>query len=270
LNSKVNKQEKVIELVQLSDPHLFADKSAGLYEVNSFDSFAKVVAEAGKQRIDLAVVTGDLVHDESETGYGHLRECLETLNVPVHLIPGNHDDLAYIQAEFSQGPISCAKQILTGGWQILLLNTQLPGKVGGHLDEGELHWLEQCLSANSAAHTLIFLHHNPVPSGCKWLDPIGLDNPDRFFELIAAFPQIKAVSWGHIHQVFEEQRAGVRLLSAPSTCIQFKPDVVDFELDFLPPGYRWFRLFEDGNIETGVRRLAAVPEGFDPTAEGYN
>ena len=125
----MNKLGKVIELVQLSDPHLYADKSVGLYGVNSFDSFSDVVAEAGRQKVDLAVVTGDLVHDESAEGYSHLRHCLEPLNVPVHLIPGNHDDFGFMKAEFKQGPISCEKQILLDGWQILLLNTQVPGKV---------------------------------------------------------------------------------------------------------------------------------------------
>ncbi len=262
-------QGKVIELVQLTDPHLYADTSEGLYGVNSYQSFEAVVAEAAKQSIDLALLTGDLVHDESEQGYKNLRQLLQPLNVPTHLIPGNHDDFAFMQTEFNQGLISCEKQIELGNWQVLMLNSQVPGQVQGHLDETELNWLEQCLDNAGDRHSIIFLHHNPVAVDCKWLAPLGLDNAEKLFELIAAYPQVKALVWGHVHQEFSEERAGVRLLSTPSTSIQFKPGVEDFELDYLPAGYRWFRLFEDGGLETGVKRLAKLPDGLDPDAKGY-
>lgn len=262
-------QGKVIELVQLTDPHLYADTSEGLYGVNSYQSFAAVVAEAARQPIDLVLLTGDLVHDESEQGYKNLRRSLQPLNAPIHLIPGNHDDFAFMQTEFNQGLISCEKQIELGNWQVLMLNSQVPGQVQGHLDETELSWLEQCLDNTGDRHSIIFLHHNPVAVDCKWLAPLGLDNAEKLFELIAAYPQVKALVWGHVHQEFSEERAGVRLLSTPSTCIQFKPGVDDFELDYLPAGYRWFRLFEDGGLETGVKRLATVPDGLDPDAKGY-
>jgi len=262
-------QGKVYELVQLTDPHLYADTSEGLYGVNSYQSFETVVAEAAKQSIDLALLTGDLVHDESEQGYKNLRRSLQSLNVPTHLIPGNHDDFAFMQTEFNQGLISCEKQVELGNWQVLMLNSQVPGQVRGHLDEQELSWLEQCLVQAGDRHSIIFLHHNPVAVNCKWLDPLGLDNAEKLFEVIAAHPQVKAVVWGHVHQEFSELRAGVQLLSTPSTCIQFKPGVETFELDYLPAGYRWFRLFEDGNLETGVKRMAKVPDGLDPDAKGY-
>lgn len=262
-------QGKVIELVQITDPHLYADTSEGLYGVNSYQSFEAVVAEAAKQTIDLALVTGDLVHDESEQGYKNLRQSLQRLNAPTHLIPGNHDDFIFMLSEFKQGLISCEKQIELGNWQVLMLNSQVPGKVQGHLDDAELSWLEQCLAQSGDRHSLIFLHHNPVAVDCKWLDPLGLDNAGKLFEVIASNSQVKAVVWGHVHQEFSEERAGVQLLSTPSTCIQFKPGAENFELDYLPAGYRWFRLFEDGSLETGVKRLANLPDGLDPDAKGY-
>ena len=262
-------QGKVYELVQLTDPHLYADTSECLYGVNSYQSFAAVVAAAAKQNIDLALVTGDLVHDESEAGYANLRQPLQSLNVPTHLIPGNHDDFIFMQSEFKQGLISCEKEIELGNWQVLMLNSQVPGRVQGHLDGTELGWLEQCLEQAGDRHSIIFLHHNPVAVNCKWLDPLGLDNAEKLFELIAAYPQVKALVWGHVHQEFSELRAGVQLLSTPSTCIQFKPGVDDFELDYLPAGYRWFRLHEDGSLETGVKRLDNMPDGLDPDAKGY-
>ena len=115
-------QQKPIELAQLTDPHLYADKSLGLYGVNSYQCLEAVVAEAVKHPIELAVITGDMVHDETEQGYRNLRACLQPLNVPTYLIPGNHDDMPFIQAEFKQGSFNCDKRIVAGNWQILLLN----------------------------------------------------------------------------------------------------------------------------------------------------
>lgn len=262
-------QNKPIELLQLSDPHLYADQTKTLYGLNTADCFSAVVAVANKRPADIALVTGDLVHDETEQGYKVLREGLAEFSIPVHLIPGNHDDLGFMQAEFSKGQINCNKQIIMGDWQVILLNSQIPGQVGGHLDRLELDWLEKCLNNGSVSHSIVFLHHQPVPIGTKWLDSLGLDNADPLFELIARFKQVKALVWGHVHQEFDEERAGVRLLATPSTCIQFKPNTEDFVLDFIPPGYRWFRLHADGRFETGVERLAEIPKGLDPDAAGY-
>lgn len=264
-----NTQDKVIRLAQLSDPHLYADHTQTLYGLNTFECFQSVVRLVAQQSADLALVTGDLVHDESELGYKVLREGLAALDMPVHLIPGNHDNVALMQTEFAEGQINCGKQIAIGDWQIILLNSHVPGQVGGHLRKLELYWLEQCLSNTAIPHSLVFVHHHPVSVGNNWLDPIGLDNADRLFELIAASEQVKALVWGHVHQAFDEQRAGVRLLATPSTCIQFKPGTDDFELDDLAPGYRWFELHADGHFDTGVQRLAAMPKGLDPAASGY-
>jgi Icc protein len=262
-------EDKAIRVVQISDPHLYADPTQTLYGLNTYDCFCSVVAEVAQRKPELALLTGDLVHDESEQGYRLLRQGLAPMEVPTHLIPGNHDNLAFMQAEFATGPISCSKLIRLENWQILMLNSQVPGQVHGHLDALELRWLEQCLSNSEVEHSLVVLHHHPVPVGTKWLDPLGLDNADPLFELIAASPQVKGLVWGHVHQEFDEERAGVRLLSTPSTCIQFKPNTIDFELDFIAPGYRWFELYADGRFETSVHRLPRMPEGLDPDAAGY-
>ena len=52
----------------------------------------------------------------------------------------------------------------------------------------------------------------------------------------------------------------IRCLCTPSTCIQFKADVANFELDKVNPGYRSLKLFADGSIETEVRRVDGTLE----------
>lgn len=265
----MNNQNGYINIVQLSDPHLFANEQGCMYGLNTLQSLRAVVAEVAQQPFDLGVVTGDLSQDLEAAGYQHLREALQGLKMPLHLIPGNHDDWSLIMAEFQTGRISCAKRAVLGRWQVILLNTQVAGEVGGALSEAELSWLEETLASCATPHAVVCIHHHPVDMGSRWLDQIGLDNSDRLFEVLASHPQVKALLWGHVHQEFDENRAGVRLLSCPSTCIQFKPGSDRFALDPLPPGYRWLRLYDDGSLETGVKRLDAIPGQIDASQKGY-
>ncbi len=259
------------KVAQISDVHLHADLSAGLYGLNSYRSFSEVVALAAQRQPDLLLLTGDLVHDETAEGYRHLRRALAPLGVPGLCIPGNHDDLTLMrQVLQAQGGLGCEKSVRHGRWQIVMLNSQVVGKVGGRLARDELDFLELSLSLYPDHHTLICMHHHPVALGSKWLDQIGLDNADQLFEVIDAYAQVKALVWGHVHQLFDGERRGVRLLATPSTCIQFKPGVDTFSLDPVAPGYRWFRLYEDGRFETAVERLQQMPGRLDVNAPGYD
>ena len=262
-------KSKPIEVVQLSDPHFYADKAGGLYGLNSRDAFNDVVAGVIKNPVDLSLLTGDLVHDETEAGYALLKESLSMLECPVYCLPGNHDNAEFMAKAFNQTAFSCAKIIEQGNWLVVMLSSQVPGEVGGCLSDDEIVFFNDVLSKNKDKHTLVCLHHHPVVIGSKWLDQIGLVNSDQFFGIIADHPQVKAVLWGHVHQEFDEVRAGVRLLSCPSTCVQFKPKQSKFKLDSLAQGYRWLKLYKDGFLETGVKRLEAIPGTIDFSAKGY-
>ena len=61
----------------------------------------------------------------------------------------------------------------------------------------------------------------------------------------------------------------MRLLSVPSTCVQFKPHSKDFAVDDVAPGYRWLDLHEDGRIDTEVSRVEGVKFEVDFSVKGY-
>jgi len=77
------------------------------------------------------------------------------------------------------------------------------------------------------------------------------------------------VVYGHIHQELDFMHNGIRCFCTPSTCIQFKPNVAEFALDRLNPGYRTFRLYSDGRIESEVIRVTGVEFEADYTSVGY-
>ena len=85
-----------LHVVQITDPHLFADADGELRGVNTAGSLAAVLHAVRRRDWppDLIVLTGDLAQDESRGAYQRLRHLLEPLDVPVLSLPGNHDDPA--------------------------------------------------------------------------------------------------------------------------------------------------------------------------------
>ena len=88
--------------------------------------------------------------------------------------------------------------------------------------------------------------------GSPWLDGINLRNSDELFATLKDYNQVRSIVWGHVHQCSDQEHNGIRMLSSPSTCAQFKPNTEAFMLDDLPPGYRWLELKPDGGIDTEV------------------
>lgn len=259
-----------LDIVQLSDTHLFADLQGQLVGLNTADTLKAVLEQVAQlsPRPDLLLLTGDLSQDESVQSYTHLRDWLAPLDIPVHWLPGNHDNLPAMAQVLLPPLCSGPAAFCLGGWQFLLLNSQVPGKVYGELSPDTLLWLENNLQAHPDQPTLIALHHPPLSISTPWLDSSRLRNPEPLLELIDRHPQVKLVSFGHIHQEFAAERRGVIYLSSPSTCVQFLPRSPQFAIDPMPPGFRRFMLYPDGQFHTEVMRVEFSYQ-FDLAAQGY-
>jgi|TARA_R110000796_G_scaffold1893_7_gene7635 Icc protein len=257
-------------IVQLTDSHLFAADSDDLLGLDTLDSLNSVVDLVLSEiaRMDLVLATGDIAQDASELAYRRFIEASLQLPAPCHWIPGNHDDAAMMQRLGAASGMS-QDWVDIGSWRIVLLDSSVSGSVAGYLADSQLQRFDDALATAGDRHLLVCLHHHPVDIGCSWMQPIGLRNADTFFARLAGQSAVKAVLWGHVHQAFDGERSGVRLMATPSTCVQFATDSEDFATDTLAPGYRWLRLYDDGRIETEVSRLPPGSYLPDPGATGY-
>lgn len=250
--------QEVFRIVQVTDPHLFNDPKSELLGINTQASFSQVLTEIQQQHYayDLVLATGDLVQDSSDNGYLRFCENVKSLEKMVFWIPGNHDFQPKMVEFLTKENVNAGKHILLGEhWQILLLDSQVQGVPHGQLEAEELAWLQAKLTAYPQRYTLVVLHHHLLSTGSRWLDQHNLRNPHELAGILAPFPRVKAILYGHIHQQVDSSWHGYHVMATPSTCIQFKPDCNTFTLDTLQPGWREIELYADGHIETRVKRI---------------
>ena len=201
---------------------------------------------------DLLLATGDLSEDGSKASYLALQKFFKPLGVPVLALPGNHDDASLLAESFPGSPTDRSSVSEHGPWQIIRLNSSLPGKPEGRLSEEILTELEGLLGENKQCPCLITLHHQPIAIGSPWIDKYPLIEPQAFLQIVDQHPNVKAVIWGHVHQVFETDRNGTAMLGSPSSAINGQPGAKKFIPDPMGPAYRWLELKEDGTLLTGL------------------
>lgn len=268
-------EDKSVRLVQITDPHLFADPEGQLLGVNTANSLNAVIntIQAVKYPADMLLASGDISQDYSGESYRNFVEAIKPLNLPCHYIPGNHDDPRIMYLHMQGERVYGHRRVLAGNWQIILLDSTVRGKPGGHMAESELEIIRSAIAAEPDKHVLLVMHHNPVLVDCAWLDQHCMENGAQFLKEMGRYPQVKGMLWGHVHQQLDTEYQGenhrLSLMATPSTCIQFKPLSSYFALDALQPGYRLLELKPDGSMLTNVYRIPGERFAPDAEASGY-
>jgi Icc protein len=259
----------MIKLVQITDSHLGINHGDPLLSMNPDESLVDVLGLISRQEpdIDLILATGDIANDSSLAAYQRFYTTVsDQLMAPMVWIPGNHDDHEMMEAIL---PGSKHRVVYKDPWLLIMLDSHVPGEVHGNFSPSELEFLSDALARHPSYHVLICFHHQPVPIGSQWMDRYIVQNAQSFWEVISPYRTVKGILWGHVHQEFDEMHEGIRLLSTPSTCIQFAPNQRDFMVEDTMPGYRWLELHPDGCLKTGVERVPHKDYGVDFDSHGY-
>ncbi len=205
---------------------------------------------SGDWRAERTVITGDLIQDDSAAAYDRFRDLLLPLNMRMHCVPGNHDVRNLMRRICCAPPFSyCAFEEI-GNWLIVGLDSCITGSAGGCVAPEELERLSKIVAGSDARHVMVCLHHPPLAMGSAWLDTVGLENGEEFLEHIESMGRVRLVVFGHVHQPYDSEHRGIRIIATPSTCRQFLPGSDDFAVDSRPPAYRRITLFGNGNHET--------------------
>jgi len=240
-------------IIQLSDCHVSAAADAVYRGIDPWAELEKLLVVIAEWQPEILLLTGDLAEDASRDAYVYLRDRISPLGVPVYTVPGNHDEPSLQAAVFANTATGEPMCVSVGNWKLLLVNSSRSGLIGGTLDQAQLNSLDSALAGHHGP-AMVFLHHQPVPVGSTWIDRYALEDSDRLWQVLDRHDNARLVAWGHVHQEFEGERNGVRLLSAPSSAINSLPGKETFTPDNNGPACRWFIAHDSGEFESGVLR----------------
>lgn len=129
--------DETLNVIQITDTHLFAEPGKQMHGVDTDASFAKVLAAIeANESPDLLLATGDLAQDESRAAYRRLAERLAP--TAALALAGNHDDTGAMAEAFADTTISMNKLNDIGAWRILQLHSPVKNETWGRLEENEL------------------------------------------------------------------------------------------------------------------------------------
>jgi Icc protein len=246
-------------LVQLSDPHIGAnwvdDES-----VARLASAVEVIRELNPHP-DGVLVSGDLADAAADAQYEQVQALLSPLDVPIHVVVGNHDAREALTRHFgapmTDGYVQYSVDV--GPLRLVVLDTQVPGKDSGHLDAERMAWLERELAAAPDRPTLVAMHHPPISIGIEAIDRIGLPAADRnaLCRVIDRHPQVQRLVGGHIHRAVAGELGGRTVVVAPSTYAELKPDFHADRLE-MSAGRAGFVVHElvDGGLASHVQPVS--------------
>ncbi len=245
-------------LIQITDLHLRESPGDILASgLDTDESLRRVLEDIGRSEgPDRDVlITGDLVQEPVPAAYERLRKVLLEYPFRYFCLPGNHDDPRVMAEVLAGDPISTEPLARVGDWDLIMLDSTVTGAPHGRLGKGEIIRLRRHLADQSGRHALVALHHHPVPVRSPWIDRMALTDSGALFAALQVGNRVRGVLFGHVHQVADMEQEGIRFLATPSTCVQFRPGTLTFDLDDFGPAWRWLDLNTDGSLETGIRYL---------------
>ena len=220
-------------LLHLTDTHIVADTAPGPGRLDTSDSLARLVRRLVRIReqigpVDGLLVSGDLSDDGSAESYARIRTLLAPLDLPLHVIPGNHDSREPMRRAFAdhlpaQGPLNWTLQV--GDVVLIGLDTLIEGEKPGVLTDESLAFLTAALHSTDGAPVLLALHHPPFRCGIRFMDDIGLTNTADLCAILSAHTGPLRILCGHIHTLMVTDVAGHIALSAPSPGSSFAYDL---------------------------------------------
>jgi Icc protein len=243
----------VIVIAHLSDPHL--DASA-----RSNERAERVMRylEAAPVPADAIVVTGDITdHGKPEEYEAAAR--IFVSSVPVLLVPGNCDSRTSFRAGLLNQPASEApinRIVSTERADYLLLDSSIPKRHDGHLDDTTLAWADTALGSSNERPAFLAFHHPPVEVHAHQVDRIRQFEEHRLAALMERHPRIAAVMVGHAHTPCITTFAGRPLLVGPgidSTLVLPWEHGDDDVSPDAPPALAFHLLDEGGRITTHIR-----------------
>lgn len=173
--------------------------------------------------LDALVHTGDIADEGEPEAYlaaeTVTRETTKHTGWPVLWAVGNHDIRAAVAKGLlgerpTEEPLDRAFEVR--GLRLVTIDTSIPGRVEGGIDESQVEWLRGVLAEPAEFGTVLALHHPPVPVEVTAMARLHLEQQDRL-EAALAGGDVRAILGGHLHYATSSTFMGIPVHVAPST-----------------------------------------------------
>jgi 3',5'-cyclic AMP phosphodiesterase CpdA len=216
-------------IAQITDLHAGRRVETPAGTLDTFAALERAVAHlnALEPAPDIVLATGDLSHDTEPEDYLRLKAALAGLDMPLFVIPGNHDDRANLLAAFGDDGYLPAEgsflHYVVEGYplRLIALDTTITGTEAGELCLERLAWLEARLAEAPERPTVIFMHHPPFETGIPFFDNIGCRGGAAMGAIVARHPRVEAVLCGHVHRAITLRWHGTLVQVTPATGYQY-------------------------------------------------
>ena len=281
------KGRKLFSFAVVADTHINQDEtlSSSPYETNRLANararqvFLDIAAMAPQPRF--VIHLGDIVNPVPSLpsfaqAADHFKDIIKPVQVPVHVLPGNHD-VGDKRIEWMPADQVCDAFIDTyrrtfgpdyfslseDGLRFILINSLL---INSGLDDESRQkaWLENELEQAAGQRVFLFMHYPPyIYSRTEKGNYDNLDEPGRGWLLsLMERPNVEAVFAGHVHNFWYDRVGAAEFYMLPSTAF-LRHDFTEF-YRVAPPdefgrgdlpkfGYFIVDVHESGHVAYSVR-----------------
>jgi 3',5'-cyclic AMP phosphodiesterase CpdA len=203
-------------IAQLTDLHHMQEGELLYGIIDTYSRFQEAVDAVNTihPKPDLVIVTGDLVEQPTKASYESLIKHMERFDLPVYVIPGNHDDPDLMKECFS-GTKYYPTQNEWGSYSLDLGEINLialDSVNNGHelpmFEDAQCQWLHDELVKNKKP-TMIALHHPPIRTGIAFADLADPEWSKGLVETVSSHDHVKLIICGHIHTSLSSQIGNV-------------------------------------------------------------
>jgi len=266
----------VLTIAQITDLHVTTSRDP-LNQLRNEQRLRQVLRSIHelKPRPAAIIASGDLVDHGEPAEYAQLKTILAEAEIPIYFAVGNHDRRAAFLEAFAGPGALCDENGLIqyavdfGELRMVVCDTLEEGNDRSGFTEARAAWLSATLAADPTTPTIVILHHPPIVSGVKWMDP----DPKapwiaHLADAIRGHEQVRVVLCGHVHRAFHGLLAGQVIATAPATSIQVTLNLSPVDMDrpdgreilvAEPPGYVLV-MADEGQVTTHV----CVAGDFEP------
>ncbi len=225
-----------------------------------------------RPRPDAVVISGDLTDCGLAAEYALVVSLLRQhlAELPVYLVPGNHDRRENFRAALGGFPgvlaDPCFVQYAVEDLpvRLLMLDSVAPGFGHGELCEARLDWLDRTLAAAPDRPTMLVMHHPPILCGPAMMDLLTLRSAPALARVLERHVQVERILCGHHHRPVTGRLGRAIVCVAPSVVHQselaFQDDQGRFTLE--PPAFQLHLRLPDGQIASHTVLVESFPGPF--------